>query len=103
MTSDTMITQAGTCNQRTAISNSRGVSARIIANSSAASTATATAITAKMRFARDVRSFHQTTRCINASVRHAPLPTDHTTVIQLMASAQWNLETTASQTAEIVR
>ena len=37
-----------------------------------------------MRFARDVRSFHQTTRCISASVRHAPLPTDHTTVIQLM-------------------
>src|SRR5438094_6343510 len=48
--------------------------------------ATAIAITEKIRFARAVRSFHQTTQFIRASVRHAPLPIDQMTVTQLMAS-----------------
>src|SRR6266581_3684992 len=55
-----MITQAGTCIQRIAKPNCSGVSARINANSSTAKAAAAIAITEKTRFARAVRSFHQT-------------------------------------------
>src|SRR5439155_25115360 len=83
-TSDATITQAGTCNQRTAIPNCPGVSARIIANSSAASTATAVAITAKTRFARAARTLHHTTRYIVASVRHAPPPIAQMIVTQFI-------------------
>src|SRR5439155_13951335 len=79
-----MITQAGTCIQRTAMPNCSGVSARINANSSAAKVATAIAITEKTRFARAVLSFHHTTRCISARVRHAPPPIDQMTVTQFM-------------------
>src|SRR5438105_7586476 len=66
--------------------NCSGVSARITANSSAAKAATAVASTEKARFARAARYFHQTTNWMNASVRHAPTPTDQMTVTQLITS-----------------
>src|SRR5262249_50741768 len=72
--------------QRVNVPKASGVSAPIKAYSSAAKTATATAPTENTRFARAARSFHQTMNCRNASVMHAPAPSDQTTVTQLIIS-----------------
>src|SRR5207247_10542274 len=80
----TAITHARTSNVLSSIPNCPVASARLIATTTAASTATAVAITAKTRFARAARSLHQTTRCISASVRHAPPPIAQMIVTQFI-------------------
>src|SRR5215831_16050055 len=85
-TVDTIITHAETCIQRSAVLNWPCVSARINASSKPAENATAKAKTENARFARAVRSFHQTMNWRHASVRHAPPPTDQMTVTQLIAA-----------------
>ena len=85
-TSDVIITQAGTCSQRTISPSCSGVCARINANSSPAKGATEIASTDKARLARSDRAFNQTNNSISASVMHPPAPIDHMTVTQLKAS-----------------
>ena len=79
-----MITQAGTCTQRSASAELPGVSARIIHNSQPAMAAVATAVRAKSRLAHAVRFLHQTSKYIAASVRHADATMDQMMVTQLM-------------------
>jgi len=86
MTSDTLITQPGTCANRKIVPNWEVVSDRIIHSSHAEKRPVLAAVAENSKLAQALRCLSQMSRCIPAKVRHADAAIDQMMVIQLICA-----------------